>query len=245
MYLSAKQIRLLGQIMRTLAEPHEEQEIREVMGDLVMQLLNAQFYASFVWQTNHQRFSKVIQINMDAENLRAYERHYQFDDPITPLMQRYQVAVRSTDVMAQDQLKKTEFFNDFLQYDGLYWGVNLYAWHQGQNLGDMRIWRDRRRENFSDDELRLLDMLLPAFVTALARAQSRQDGAPPLNLQADRLTAREQDIARLVMLGKSDKEIARELAIASTTVRTHLENAFRKVGANNRSSLIHKLTVER
>jgi DNA-binding CsgD family transcriptional regulator len=157
-------------------------------------------------------------------------------------MQRYHVAVRATDVLAHEHLRKTEFFNDFLQRDGLYWGVNLYAWHQGQNLGDMRIWRDRRRDDFSDDELRLLDMLLPAFVTALVRAQNRQPAGQQLNLLANRLTAREQDIARLVMLGKSDKEIARHLQIAGTTVRTHLENAFRKVGASNRASLIHKLT---
>lgn len=242
MYLSGKQTALLGQIMQTLAEPHEEQEIREVVGDLVMQLLNAQFYASFVWQADQQRFGKAIQINMDSGNLRSYERHYQFNDPITPQMQRFQVAVRATDVLAHEDLKKTEFFNDFLQRDGLYWGVNLYAWHQGRNLGDMRIWRDRRRDNFSNDELRLLDMLQPAFVTALARAQSsQQPQALKLNLLAERLTAREQEIARLVMLGLSDKEISRELQIASTTVRTHLENAFRKVGASNRSTLIHKL----
>ncbi len=42
---------------------------------------------------------------------------------------------------------------------------------QQQNLGDMRTWRDKRRENFTPVELRLLDMLWPAFVTALARAR--------------------------------------------------------------------------
>jgi DNA-binding CsgD family transcriptional regulator len=159
-------------------------------------------------------------------------------------MQRYQVAVRATDVMAHEDLKKTEFFNDFLNKDGLYWGVNLYAWHQGQNLGDMRIWRDKRRENFSLDELRLLDMLQPAFVTALARAQgTSQRSQVQLNTLSQRLTPREQDTARLVMLGLPDKEIARTLQISSTTVRTHLENAFRKVGVSNRAALVHKLRV--
>jgi DNA-binding CsgD family transcriptional regulator len=242
MYLSGKQTILLGQIMQTLAEPHEEKEIREIMGDLVMQLLGAQFYASYVWQPGTLSFAQPTQINMDPINLRAYESYYQFHDPITPLMQRYQVAVRATDVLAPDELKKTEFFNDFLNKDGLYWGVNLYAWHQGQNLGDMRIWRDKRRENFSLDELRLLDMLQPAFVTALARAQrpaKTQD--LPLNTLSQRLTPREQDTARLVMLGLPDKEIARALQISTTTVRTHLENAFRKVGVSNRAALVHKL----
>ena len=242
MYLSGKQTILLGQIMQTLAEPHEELEIREIMGDLVMQLLGAQFYASFVWQPGTLAFAQATQINMDPMNLRAYESYYQFHDPITPLMQRYQVAVRATDVLPHEALRKTEFFNDFLNKDGLYWGVNLYAWHQGQNLGDMRIWRDKRRDNFSLDELRLLDMLQPAFVTALARAQRpAQTHNLPLNTLSQRLTAREQDTARLVMLGLPDKEIARTLQISTTTVRTHLENAFRKVGVSNRAALVHKL----
>ena len=242
MYLSGKQTFLLGQIMQTLAEPHEEREIREIMGDLVMQLLGAQFYASFVWHPGSQAFGQSTQINMDPMNLRAYETYYQFHDPITPLMQRYQVAVRATDVLTHEALRKTEFFNDFLNKDGLYWGVNLYAWHQGQNLGDMRIWRDKRRENFTLDELRLLDMLQPAFVTALARAQRPTlTNDLQLNILSQRLTAREQETARLVTLGLPDKEIARTLKISTTTVRTHLQNVFRKVGVNNRAALVHKL----
>jgi hypothetical protein len=109
MYLSGKQTVLLGQIMQTLAEPHEEQEIREIMGDLVMQLLGAQFYASYVWQPESLSFAQPTQINMDPINLRAYESYYQFHDPITPLMQRYQVAVRATDVLAIEELKKPNF----------------------------------------------------------------------------------------------------------------------------------------
>jgi DNA-binding CsgD family transcriptional regulator len=242
MYLTGKQTALLSQIMQTLAEPHEEIEIREIMGDLVMQLLGAQFYASFVWQPGTNSFSQSTQINMDPLNVQAYESYYQYHDPITPLMQRYQVSVRATDVLTHEDLRKTEFFSDFLQKDGLYWGVNLYAWHQGQNLGDMRIWRDKRRENFSQEEMRLLDMLQPAFVTALARAlRLSQPQSLCLNTLSQRLTAREQEAARLVMQGMSDKEIARTLQISTTTVRTHLENAFRKVGVSSRSALVHKL----
>jgi DNA-binding NarL/FixJ family response regulator len=102
--------------------------------------------------------------------------------------------------------------------------------------------RDKRRDNFTPDEMRLLDMLQPAFVTALARAQrSSQPATLTLNTLSQRLTTREQDTARLVMLGMTDKEIARALHISTTTVRTHLENAFRKVGVSNRAALVHKL----
>jgi acyl carrier protein len=53
---------------------------------------------------------------------------------------------------------RTEFFNDFLYRDGLYWGVNLYAWDGDRNIGDMRIWRSRRRERFGADTLDLLEL---------------------------------------------------------------------------------------
>lgn len=134
---------LVAKIMQAFAESHHEHEIREIVGDLVMQLLQAQFYASFVWLPESESFGHPVQINMDPANIKQYETYFQFNDPITPLMKRYEVAVRATDVLKHEALRKTEFFNDFLHKDGLYWGVNLYAWHQGSNLGDMRIWRDR------------------------------------------------------------------------------------------------------
>jgi two-component system nitrate/nitrite response regulator NarL len=48
------------------------------------------------------------------------------------------------------------------------------------------------------------------------------------------LTPREIDVLRLLVRGMADKAIARELGIASITVRLHLHNAFRKMGARNR-----------
>jgi DNA-binding CsgD family transcriptional regulator len=239
-YLTGKQMGLMAKIMQAFAESHHEQEIREIVGDLVMQLLQAQFYASFVWQPQSACFGQSVQINMAPSNIKQYETHFQFHDPITPLMKRYEVAVRATDVLRHDELKKTEFFNDFLYKDGLYWGVNLYAWHQGNNLGDMRIWRDRRRENFSEDDLRMLDMIQPAFISALARARSQSERKPASCLII-KLSPREQEAAQLVAQGLSDKEIARRLNISTTTVRTHLEHAFKKTGASNRAGLAHKI----
>lgn len=241
MYLTGKQMSLISKIMQAFTESHHENEIREIVGDLVMQLLQAQYYASFVWQDDSASFTDAIQINMDPANIQQYENYYQFNDPITPLMKRYEVAIRATDVLKQEELLKTEFYNDFLKKDGLCWGVNLYAWQRGRNLGDMRIWRDKRKENFSDDDLRMLDMIQPAFTSALARAREHSAPRTATSSVIIRLSPREQEAAQLVAQGMSDKEIARHLNIATTTVRTHLENAFRKTGASNRAGLAHKI----
>ena len=239
--MTGKQMGLMSKIMQAFAESHNEQEIREIVGDLVMQLLQAQFYASFVWQPENDAFAEPVQINMDPGNITHYLNYFQFNDPITPLMKRYEVAVRATDVLKHEELRKTEFFNDFLFKDGLYWGVNLYAWHQGRNLGDMRIWRDHKGENFSEDDLRMLDMIQPAFMSALARARNPTGVSKATPSLIIKLSPREQQAAQLVAQGLSDKEIARRLNISATTVRTHLEHAFRKTGASNRAGLAHKI----
>ena len=179
MYLSTHQTHLLANVMTTLAEPHCEREIRERVGRLMLDLLQAQFYASYVWDGQAGRFDAGVQINMDPANLERYDSYYQFHDPITHQLQRHRQAVRVNDVMPQTALKQTEFFNDFLARDGLYWGINLYAWSGHQNIGDMRIWRDRRRANFTRDEMLILDLVRPALVAALARSRGSdpQDGA--------------------------------------------------------------------
>lgn len=239
MYLSGTQTRLMSQIMQVLAEPHQEHEIRQQVGELIMQLMQAQFYASFVWHPDSNSFKDTVQINMDPGNIADYEAYYQFNDPITPTMQRYQVAVRASDVLPQRDLMQTEFFNDFLAKDGLHWGVNLYAWHQGHNIGDMRIWRDKRRDNYTEDEMRLLDMILPAFTASLYRARSLDKPvAVTLNIS---LSPRELQVAKSASMGLGDKEIARQLGISPATVRTHLDNAFKKLGINNRSVLARTL----
>jgi predicted ATPase/DNA-binding CsgD family transcriptional regulator len=49
------------------------------------------------------------------------------------------------------------------------------------------------------------------------------------------LTARELDVLRLLVQGKSDKEIAEALFIGQRTVETHVSNMLAKLGASNRT----------
>ncbi|MBV8221525.1 MAG: helix-turn-helix transcriptional regulator [Solirubrobacterales bacterium] len=51
----------------------------------------------------------------------------------------------------------------------------------------------------------------------------------------DGLTAREAQILRLVAARRTNKEIAAELFISVHTVERHVQNAYRKIGANDRA----------
>ncbi|KPL86494.1 hypothetical protein SE16_14550 [Ardenticatena maritima] len=63
--------------------------------------------------------------------------------------------------------------------------------------------------------------------------------APPEFSPFAQLTKREQQVLAILGHGASNQEIARVLGISITTVRTHLKHLYRKLGARNRSELIH------
>lgn len=48
------------------------------------------------------------------------------------------------------------------------------------------------------------------------------------------LTPRELEILRLVIAGKTNKAIAKEIYISAKTVEFHLENIYRKLGVRTR-----------
>jgi two-component system nitrate/nitrite response regulator NarP len=51
------------------------------------------------------------------------------------------------------------------------------------------------------------------------------------------LTARENDVARLVAIGRRNKEIAHELGVSEGTVKMHLHNLYQKLGIGSRTEL--------
>jgi LuxR family maltose regulon positive regulatory protein len=52
------------------------------------------------------------------------------------------------------------------------------------------------------------------------------------------ISPREQQILQSLSIGLSNREIAEEYCISSSTVKTHLENIFRKLGVSNRTQAI-------
>lgn len=84
----------------------------------------------------------------------------------------------------------------------------------------------------------LLDPVVHARLIEAATAGARPAPAPARPLPDD-LTPREGEVLALVAQGLSNGEIAARLVVSETTVKTHINHVFAKIGARDRAQAVH------
>ena len=53
-----------------------------------------------------------------------------------------------------------------------------------------------------------------------------------------KISKREEEIIRMLLVGKTNREIENNLFISSHTVRNHIYNIYQKLNVNNRGELV-------
>src|SRR5690348_17121012 len=91
MFVSAAESRVLSRLFGLHSEDMAEREVRERIGHDLLDLLAADYFASFVWDDAGQRFGDAVWINMSADNLARYDSYFQHCDPITLKLQARRV----------------------------------------------------------------------------------------------------------------------------------------------------------
>ena len=70
------------------------------------------------------------------------------------------------------------------------------------------------------------------------RPQPPERSTPSANPVMEDLTARQTEVLRLVIQGKSNKTIAKLLVLSNATVKAHLTTTYRKLGVSSRTEAI-------
>jgi LuxR family maltose regulon positive regulatory protein len=83
--------------------------------------------------------------------------------------------------------------------------------------------------------------IAPGYVRRLLAAVNKTEGKAPVKQGLiEPLSARELDVLRLLGTDLDGPSIARELIVSLSTVRTHTQNIYAKLGVNNRRAAVHR-----
>jgi LuxR family transcriptional regulator, maltose regulon positive regulatory protein len=89
--------------------------------------------------------------------------------------------------------------------------------------------------------LHIREQPLLAYLQGIMRAFPGSQGTlatSPATLLPEPLSSQELRVLRLLVPGRSNAEIARELVVSVNTVRTHMQNIYRKLDAHNRAAAV-------
>lgn len=146
-------------------------------------------------------------------------------------------AWRISDSWSMNAFQRKEIYGDYYRRIGIDHVVAVPIVSNPRLV--MSFVLNRAGRDFADRECELLNRMQPALANlyrvASMTAQFGRDGeAPSASLKP--LTPREREILLWVGAGKTDLQIAAILGISARTVQKHLENAYVKLGVENRTA---------
>ncbi|CAB3961403.1 MULTISPECIES: LuxR C-terminal-related transcriptional regulator [Burkholderia] len=184
---------------------------------------------------------------------RTYVARYRMLDPLHP--SRCAAGERAVVTLASqlpdERRDASAYWTRFLRRHDVADVVEIWLRDAGRTVGAFSLLRFGNGETGGVAGNSTAGRFAPGEIDALARLQPVAEAAlsPLLRVRRgihriaceERLTYREEQIARLVRDGRSNKEIARDLALGQPTVKTHLMRMYRKLGVSNRTELVGAL----
>lgn len=178
---------------------------------------------------------------------RTYVARYRMLDPLHPsrCAAGEGAVVTLASQLPDERREASAYWTRFLCRHDVADVVEIWLRDAGVTVGAFSLLRfgaagESAAGRFALGEIDALVRLQPVAEAALSPLLRARRGIHRIGCE-ERLTYREEQIARLVRDGRSNKEIARDLALGQPTIKTHLMRMYRKLGVSNRTEMVGAL----
>ena len=207
------------------------------------------FYAAnfFLFDNQKKLISDPVCFNIDQNVLKAYNDYYWKLDDIRRLTFDQKEPIISTEIMNYKRWINTEYFNDFLAKNNLYYSCGIDIHSDNKLLGTISLFRSKNDNNFNTSDLIYLKILARQSSNQLKKLliieklknKKDKDKKKLLNKKAEEynISRREKEVLKLILKGKHNKEIAEELFVSINKVKKHLSHIYKKTNVKNRTEL--------
>ena len=221
-------------VMSTLAEHYARRCIATLTG--LVPVTSCAFYQVDV----QLRPRHYLLHHMPRRVHESYLAHYQQYDPLHPARFGAAASVMPVGEALPRHVLQQSHYGGFMARHGMVDVVELFVRRGGRMVAGFSLIRTKEMGVFSQPELATLQQLHSLLELAVSGNLPLQLAAAPA-VDTVSLTPRERDVALLLRDGACNKRIARLLALGLPTVKTHLQNLYRKFGVNNRTELASQL----
>ena len=219
--------------------------------DIVMKEMDniIPYYAAnfFTYNQTTQGLNKLQSKNISQKAIWEYENYYYAIDDIKEKTFNQKIPIKSTEIMDYREWGKTEYFNDFLSTNNLYYSCGVDIHYKNKLLGTIGLFREKTDPDYNKKDLHILDVLKGQMANQMFKLNTIEMMKKNTNKEVDKklakseqvfnLTDREVELINHLIDGKNNKQLADELYISINTVKKHLNNIFRKTEVNNRTEL--------
>lgn len=242
-------------------------EYRDNYRYYVLNCLSSMFgyqHLTFLQSDFSGNFANPVGLNISNNLCKNYEIHYNKLDIFRinglPSNLQSKKSLSILDIMPFSDYEKTEYYNDFLKKENLYYEIAVPLKMRNSMVGGIGIFRQKEEGNFTFKDCEIINTVAGHIasnfynitkITELKKERQVLNNISNNNiLLPDKentgyntklnLTRRELEIIQLVDEGLNNNEIADRLYVSFHTVKTHLERIFNKLNVNNRTAMLYK-----
>lgn len=233
--------------MNNFGHCESESDVQQEILKLITGLIDIKS-AAFYFIDKEKSYKSLGSINFSDNCSYIYRKYFISLDPLSLFSHKNSgCSVVDMDTAVSSQfIANSIYFKDFLHPRDYRYVVDMVFRYEGKVVAIIKLFRSELQGPFLESDLSSLSQLqyFIEFVLNKLVVKKRIDNKLAMEDQY-RLTKRELDVVELLVTGATNKDISKELLIGLSTVKTHLQNVFSKVGVDSRGELISKVFSER
>lgn len=153
---------------------------------------------------------------------------------------------RDSDPIAGKSFRASRMYREIFKPQGIEYFLSTLIHANGQPYGELTLYRLKDQHPFSEKDCAIFTHLTPFIDFAASKHGVDGDShvtQPDASISLSKLglTSRQTEIAELVLRGKSNAQIAKDLSITESTVKKHLNSIYAKANVKNRIMLYRLL----
>lgn len=190
---------------------------------------------------NLNELQKPVGICYAKEDMEAYINQYKNVDYSEGLMATGKnIVYRESDIIEEAVRIQSDYYKSVYDVQGWHYSLHHNICYNEQFLGVMSFFRKKGKENFTYDDIFVLDMLKDHLALRLFQNLDKKLTAEACITQYH-LSKREADVLRCLMTNKTMEEITKQLAISINTLHKHASHIYEKLEVSGRLQMYDKI----